>query len=67
MVSRVIAAADIYDALITDRPYRPAFSREETLRMIEEMRGKDLDPAVADALLGVLRKANIESAAPVAA
>ncbi|MCX6093934.1 MAG: HD-GYP domain-containing protein [Candidatus Bipolaricaulota bacterium] len=67
MVSRVIAAADIYDALITDRPYRPAFSREETLRMIEEMRGKDLDPAVADALLEVLRKASIEAAAPAAA
>jgi len=67
MVSRVIAAADIYNALVTDRPYRPAFSREETLRMIEEMRGKDLDPAVADALLEVLRKASIEVAAPVAA
>jgi hypothetical protein len=67
MVSRVIAAADIYDALITDRPYRPAFSREETLRMIEEMRGKDLDPAVADALLEVLSRASIEAAAPVVA
>ncbi len=67
MISRVIAAADIYNALVTDRPYRPAFSREETLHMIEEMRGKDLDPAVADALLEVLRKTGIEVAAPVAA
>ncbi|MGD9676187.1 MAG: HD-GYP domain-containing protein [Candidatus Bipolaricaulia bacterium] len=67
MVARVIAAADIYNALSTNRPYRPAFSREETLRMIEEMQGKDLDPAVADALLAVLRKAGAasESSAPV--
>ena len=64
LVSRVIAAADIYNALITDRPYRPAFSREDTVRMIEEMRGKDLDPTVADALLEVLRKADVEAAAP---
>jgi putative nucleotidyltransferase with HDIG domain len=67
LISRVIAAADIYNALITDRPYRLAFSREDTLRMIEEMRGKDLDPTVADALLEVLRKADIQVAAPVAA
>ncbi len=67
MISRVIAAADIYNALVTDRPYRPAFSRDETLRMIEEMRGKDLDPAVADALLEVLRTASVEAAAPVVA
>jgi HD-GYP domain-containing protein (c-di-GMP phosphodiesterase class II) len=65
IISRVIAAADIYNALVTDRPYRPAFSREETLRMIEEMRGKDLDPAVADALLEVLRDASVGVAAPV--
>ncbi|MDD4903614.1 MAG: HD-GYP domain-containing protein [Candidatus Bipolaricaulis sp.] len=66
VVARVIAAADIYNALSTNRPYRPAFSREETLRMIEEMRGKDLDPAAADALLAVLRKADTpsESSAP---
>ena len=62
MISRIIAAADIYDALITDLPYRPAFSLDETLHMIEEMRGKDLDPAVADALLRVVRKATSETA-----
>jgi HD-GYP domain-containing protein (c-di-GMP phosphodiesterase class II) len=55
LLSRVIAAADIYCALITDRPYRPAFSPEAAQSMLHEMRGRELDPRIADALLGLLR------------
>jgi hypothetical protein len=54
LLARIIAAADVYSALITDRPYRKAFSREAAIKMIREMRGKDLDPVVTDALLRVL-------------
>ena len=54
LVSRIIAAADIHNALSTDRPYRSAFGSGKTLEMIEEMRGSDIDPAVAEALLRVL-------------
>ncbi|GEM_PF-311658 len=54
LMARIIAAADIHNALTTDRPYRKAFSTERTIEMIGEMRGTDLDPAVADALLRVL-------------
>ena len=57
LIARIIAAADIYNALATDRPYRKAFSLEKTRAMIEEMRGSDLDPAVADALLRVVESA----------
>lgn len=53
-ISRIIAAADIHNALSTDRPYRGAFSPGETIKMIRDMRGHDIDPAVADALLRVL-------------
>ena len=52
--ARIVAAADIWNALITDRPYRPAYSYEEAVRLIREMRGKELDPKVADALLSVV-------------
>ena len=55
LISRVIAAADIYNALSTDRPYRSAFTRQESGEMIHGMSGTDIDPAVADALLRVLR------------
>lgn len=54
LIARIITAADVYDALSTDRPYRKAFSREKSIEMIRDMRGKVLDPVVADALKRVL-------------
>ena len=54
LIARIITAADIYNALSTDRPYRKAFSHEEAIQMIKGMKGADLDPLVADALLRVL-------------
>jgi len=54
LIARIITAADIYNALSTDRPYRKAFSHEKTIEMIKEMKSADLDPVVADALLRVL-------------
>jgi len=54
LLARVIAAADIYNALTTDRPYRKAFSKDETIRMIGEMTEIELDPMVAAALLRVI-------------
>jgi HD-GYP domain-containing protein (c-di-GMP phosphodiesterase class II) len=68
LLSRVIAAADIYNALSTDRPYRKAFTYEETIRMIGEMRGTDIDPLVADALLLVIQRERVrENGRPVVA
>jgi len=54
--ARIVAVADIYNALITDRPYRPAYSHEEALRMIREMRGVTLDPKVVDAFFSVIEE-----------
>ncbi len=54
LIARIIAAADIHNALTTDRPYRKAFSAEQTVGILAEMRGTDLDPEVADALLRVI-------------
>ncbi|HHR84725.1 MAG TPA: HD-GYP domain-containing protein, partial [Candidatus Acetothermia bacterium] len=55
LIARIITAADVYDALSTDRPYRKAFSREKSLEILQKMRGKELDPKVADALERVLK------------
>jgi HD-GYP domain-containing protein (c-di-GMP phosphodiesterase class II) len=54
LLARVIAAADIYDALSTDRPYRKAFPPETVRSMIVEMSGKELDPRIVEALLTVI-------------
>jgi len=54
LLSRIIAAADIYNALTTDRPYRKAFSLDKARQMIAEMTEIELDPAVTAALLRVI-------------
>jgi len=60
LLARIIAAADIYSALTTDRPYRKAFSKDETIRMINEMTEIELDPMVAAALLRVIDAMPVE-------
>ncbi len=54
--SRIIAVADIYEALTSDRPYRKAYSLREALRMIEEMAGTVLDPVIAKTLIEVVNE-----------
>jgi HD-GYP domain-containing protein (c-di-GMP phosphodiesterase class II) len=49
--ARILALADIYNALITDRPYRKAYTKEEALEIIRGMSGKELDPKVVEAFL----------------
>jgi HD-GYP domain-containing protein (c-di-GMP phosphodiesterase class II) len=62
LISRVIAAADIYNALITDRPYRAAFNPDKAAEIIRESSGLELDPQIADALLRVIEKTRQETA-----
>lgn len=46
---RIVALADVFDALTTRRCYKPAFSIEKSLEIIREGNGKHFDPAVVDA------------------
>lgn len=52
--ARILAVADVHDALTSDRPYRPAYSEEEALQIIERMGGRELDPQVVEAFLKVI-------------
>ncbi|MCL2224967.1 MAG: response regulator [Defluviitaleaceae bacterium] len=45
---RVMAIADVYDALISERPYKPAFSHEKAVDIIMEDSGKRFDPEIAN-------------------
>jgi len=44
--ARILCVADVYDALATDRPYRPAYSHEETMRIMQADTGHIFDPAL---------------------
>jgi putative nucleotidyltransferase with HDIG domain len=46
--ARIIAVADTYDAIVTDRPYRKGRTHEQAVRIIEEESGKQFDPRVVD-------------------
>jgi putative two-component system response regulator len=48
---RIAAVADVFDALTSDRVYRPAFGRTAALEMMREQSGKQFDPVVLGALL----------------
>ena len=45
---RLMAIADVYDALITVRPYKPAYSHEEACKIIEESKGTHFDPVLVE-------------------
>jgi putative two-component system response regulator len=47
---RIVAAADVFDALTNKRCYKPAWTIEETLEYMGSERGKHFDPAVVDGL-----------------
>jgi len=52
----IIAAADAYDALTSDRPYRKAFTPQEAIDIIRQNKGTQFHPLVADALISVVQE-----------
>ena len=50
---RIMAIADVYDALISERPYKKAFTHEETVRIITEGKGTHFDPVLIDLFSGI--------------
>lgn len=54
--ARLMAVADVYDALISARSYRPAFTHETAVELIRQGSGEHFDPDVVDAMLAVEEK-----------
>jgi HD-GYP domain-containing protein (c-di-GMP phosphodiesterase class II) len=59
LMPRVIAVADTFDALTTNRPYQQAHTPDQALQIIRSLAGKRLDPAAVDALLAVYERGEI--------
>jgi putative nucleotidyltransferase with HDIG domain len=49
--ARIFAAVDVWDALTSNRPYRPAWPAAKAVAYIQEERGRHFDPEVVDAFL----------------
>jgi len=59
LLARVIAVADTFDALTTNRPYQQAHTPEQALQIIKNLAGKRLDPNCVAALLAVYERGEI--------
>lgn len=57
--ARMMAVADVFDALVSERCYKKAMPPDQAFRIMEEERGKQFDPAIVD-LLPALRPAFLE-------
>lgn len=64
--ARILSVVDCFDALTSDRPYRPRLSDDDALQVVRERRGTMYDPLVVDAFLGMYRqlKADAEVSGP---
>ncbi len=60
LLARVIAVADTFDALTTNRPYQRAYEPKEALRIIQNLVGKRLDPEAVAALVAVYERGEIK-------
>jgi putative two-component system response regulator len=60
--ARIVRVCDVFDALISDRPYRAAIGEAEALKVVYAGRGREFDPDVVQALLDVRARTSSEPA-----
>ncbi|RLC36549.1 MAG: hypothetical protein DRH33_06815, partial [Candidatus Nealsonbacteria bacterium] len=54
ILARIIAVADAYDAMSSDRPYRKKLNKDKILKELKDQSGKQFDPEVVKALILIL-------------
>ncbi len=58
--ARIFAVVDVFDALTSNRPYRPAWTKEKTLEHIRQGSGSHFDPAVVELFMKMMDKPAID-------
>lgn len=56
LTARIVAIADVYDALVSERVYKPAFPHEQCVAMIREGAGTQFDPELVKVFLSIERR-----------
>nr|WP_269432482.1 HD domain-containing phosphohydrolase [Paenibacillus sp. VKM B-2647] len=57
--ARIVALADFYDALTHERPYKKAWTPQETVDEVKKQRGFHFDPQIVDAFIDVYETFNL--------
>jgi putative nucleotidyltransferase with HDIG domain len=60
LMARIIAVSDSFDAMTTPRPYQAAMNSEYVLEIMKRLAGTRYDPAVVNALIGLVRSGAVE-------
>lgn len=55
LAARIFAVVDVWDALSSERPYRPAWTKEKVMDYIREQAGTHFDPQVVEAFLNMMK------------
>ena len=63
--ARIVAVADVYDSLVSDRPYRKAMSPFDAREILVKGAGTEFDPRIVEAFLTAFRKGEMEVPAVV--
>jgi HD-GYP domain-containing protein (c-di-GMP phosphodiesterase class II) len=58
--SRCFSVADAFDSMVTDRPYRQAMTVEQTLKILEKEKWKQLDGDLVDIFIEMVQKKRIK-------
>lgn len=66
LLARMFAVVDVYDALMSDRPYRAPWSQEKVLAHIRDLAGTHFDPQVVEAFLAMITSPEQPGSAEVA-
>ena len=60
---RIVAIADVFDALTHDRPYKIAWSVDQAMNEIVHQRTRQFDPTIVDAFIAVIERGGLSNAA----
>ena len=62
--ARIFAIVDVYDALLSNRPYRPAWSEKDVRSYLIEQKGRHFDPRIVDEFLDMINSGKLFTSPP---
>ena len=63
MEAKIVAVADAFDAIVSDRPYRKGMSQPQAIEIMREEAGQQFDPSALEALIEVFKEGESSSGA----